>query len=144
MIGHLQVFVLSDWLIANQPIEYSETTNGLRWLIPRQKLPWRMNSDSLWPNHVYVAKERHINQFRHWSTGPAYKRSYDTVDLNVTHSSYRPDELHFPTAIDPKFGWPYGHHNLSMKSTPYGLPLNSNDYYTYFLVSIYYIFSLVS
>ncbi|KAE8695611.1 Detected protein of unknown function [Hibiscus syriacus] len=26
MIGHLQVFVLSDWLLADQPIEYSETT----------------------------------------------------------------------------------------------------------------------
>ncbi|PIA61485.1 hypothetical protein AQUCO_00300766v1 [Aquilegia coerulea] len=36
MVGHLQVFVFTDW---SQPIEYSETTNGLRWLIPRQKLP---------------------------------------------------------------------------------------------------------
>ncbi|KAL5797191.1 hypothetical protein ACOSQ2_002011 [Xanthoceras sorbifolium] len=133
MVGHLQVFVLSDWLTANQPIEYSETTKGLRWLIPRQKLPWRKDSASLWPNHVYLAKEKLSKQFGQLSIGSTYKRFYHQVGLNLTNSSYRQHQLLFPTAIDPKFGWPYGHHNISMKNTPYGLPLNSNEYFTYFL-----------
>ncbi|TXG54876.1 hypothetical protein EZV62_020132 [Acer yangbiense] len=133
MVGHLQVFVLSDWLTANQPIEYSETTKGLRWLIPRQKLPWRKDSASLWPNHVYFAKEKLLMQFGHLSIGYAYRRSYHQAGLNLTNSSYTQHQLFFPTAIDPKFGWPYGHRNLSMKNTPYGLPLSSNEYFTYFL-----------
>lgn len=43
MAGHLQVFAFSDWLSASLPIEYSETTRGLRWLIPHAKLPWKMH-----------------------------------------------------------------------------------------------------
>lgn len=52
MLGHLQVFVLSDWLSDRLPVEFSETTRGLRWLIPREKLPWKRKSSSMWPNHL--------------------------------------------------------------------------------------------
>lgn len=43
MAGHLQVFAFSDWLSVSLPIEYRETTRGLRWLIPHAKLPWKMH-----------------------------------------------------------------------------------------------------
>ncbi|KAJ6754471.1 hypothetical protein OIU79_027146 [Salix purpurea] len=36
------------------------------------------------------------------------------------------------TEINLNFGWRHGY-NTSMKSTPYGLPLNSREYLTYFL-----------
>lgn len=41
MAGHLQVFAFSSWLSVSLPIEYHETTIGLRWLIPHAKLPWK-------------------------------------------------------------------------------------------------------
>jgi hypothetical protein len=43
MAGHLQVFAFSDWLSVSLPIEYRETTRGLRWLILHAKLPWKMH-----------------------------------------------------------------------------------------------------
>ncbi|KAK8672455.1 hypothetical protein V6N13_110824 [Hibiscus sabdariffa] len=119
MIGHLQVFVLSDWLLADQPIEYSETTKGLRWLIPRQKLPWKKNGCSTWPNNVYLDQGRFLKR-----SGRAYH------DIEFINSSYMPQKLQFPTKIDPKF---HGRHNISKENTPFGLPLNSNEYFTFFL-----------
>ncbi|WCJ27462.1 hypothetical protein M5689_009205 [Euphorbia peplus] len=106
LYGHLQVFVLSDWLSVNHPIEYSETTGGLRWLIPRGKLPWKKHNTSTWHNHFYMAEE-----------------------LSYSSLPYRPPLV---TEIDSNFGW-LRQHNLSMKSGPYGLPLSSREYFTYFL-----------
>ncbi|XP_047314277.1 uncharacterized protein LOC124918052 isoform X2 [Impatiens glandulifera] len=40
MVGHLQVFVLANWISINLPLVYVETTRGLRWIIPHKKLPW--------------------------------------------------------------------------------------------------------
>lgn len=140
MVGHLQVFVLSDWLSANQPIEYSETTKGLRWLIPRQKLPWRKDSASVWPNHVYLASRKLTKQYRCLSIGTSHERSYHQTGLNLTTLSCTQYELPFPIVmIDLKFGWPYGRHNISIKNAPYGLLFNSSEYFTYFLVSICHI-----
>ncbi|XP_040968481.1 uncharacterized protein [Gossypium hirsutum] len=119
MIGHLQVFVLSDWLLADQTIEYSETTKGLRWLIPRQKLPWKKNGSSLWPNNVYLDLGRFLKRRR---------RAYHAIGL--INWSYMPQKLLFPTEIDPKF---HGRHNISKENTPFGLPLSSNEYFTFFL-----------
>ncbi|KAI5604519.1 hypothetical protein BDE02_01G293500 [Populus trichocarpa] len=121
--GHLQVFVLSDWLSASHPIEYSETTKGLRWLIPRQKLPWKDGGTSIWPNHVYLAKEnlRILSlEYHNW------------FNTNLNSSSNMEDQLPFQTEINLNFGWRHGY-STSMKSTPYGLPLNSREYFTYFL-----------
>lgn len=123
MIGHLQVFVLSDWLLADQPIEYSETTKGLRWLIPRQKVPWKKNGRLLWPNNVYLDLGRFLKRPR---------RAYHEIGL--INWSYMPQKLLFPTEIDPKF---QGRHNISKENTPFGLPLSSNEYFTFFLVGIF-------
>ncbi|KAK9225475.1 hypothetical protein WN943_010517 [Citrus x changshan-huyou] len=133
MVGHLQVFVLSDWFLANQPIEYSETTKGLRWLIPRQKLPWRNDSASVWPNHVYLAKERLTEQFRYLPIGSSHEGSYHQIGLNLTSSSCIRCELPFPTVTNQKFSWPDGRYNVSIKNAPYGQFLNSSEYFTYFL-----------
>ncbi|BBH00535.1 hypothetical protein Prudu_010547 [Prunus dulcis] len=103
MVGHLQVFVLSDWLSVNQPIEYLETTKGLRWLIPRQKLPWKKDSTLVWP-------------------------CQEKLERKLSISSH---EVPVPIEVDPKPGWLHGQHNMRM--TPYGLPLHSNEYFTYFL-----------
>ncbi|XP_002966003.2 uncharacterized protein LOC9652023 isoform X1 [Selaginella moellendorffii] len=41
MVGHLQVFALSERLtVRSVPLEYSESVRGLRWLIPHVKVPW--------------------------------------------------------------------------------------------------------
>ncbi|KAH9315091.1 hypothetical protein KI387_023718, partial [Taxus chinensis] len=47
MAGHLQVFAFSSWLSVSLPIEYHETTMGLRWLIPHAKLPWKRHETML-------------------------------------------------------------------------------------------------
>ncbi|XWS44002.1 hypothetical protein CRYUN_Cryun15aG0007900 [Craigia yunnanensis] len=132
MIGHLQVFVLSDWLLADQSIEYSETTKGLRWLIPRQKLPWKKNDSSIWPNNVYLDQGNFVKRSSSWSRGyNSHERTYHDIDLD--NSSYVREKLLFPIAINPKFSWLHGRRNISKKNTPFGLPLSSNEYFTYFL-----------
>ncbi|XP_039047297.1 uncharacterized protein LOC120187714 [Hibiscus syriacus] len=119
MIGLLQVFVLSDWLLADQTIEYSETTKGLRWLIPRQKLPWKKNGCSFWPHNVYLDQGRLL------------KRSFRAYrDIQFINPSNMPQKLRFPSEIDPNF---HGRHNISKENTPFGLPLTSNEYFTFFL-----------
>ncbi|XP_059449067.1 uncharacterized protein LOC132179363 isoform X2 [Corylus avellana] len=114
MVGHLQVFVLSDWFTVNQPIEYCETTKGLRWLIPRQKLPWSRDSAPISPKHVYLAEEKLAWKLRSLATGwSSHEMTNQPIDLNFINSSYM--------------------HSISSKSTPYGLPLNSNEYFINFL-----------
>ncbi|XVF57778.1 hypothetical protein PTKIN_Ptkin07bG0009500 [Pterospermum kingtungense] len=132
MIGHLQVFVLSDWLLADQSIEYSETTKGLRWLIPRQKLPWKKNSHSIWPNNVYLDQGRFVKTSSSWTTGYiTHERAY--FDIDLYNSSYLQEKLLFPTEIGPNFSRLHGRHNISKENTPFGLPLTSNEYFTFFL-----------
>ncbi|KAM3713300.1 hypothetical protein ACJW31_01G244600 [Castanea mollissima] len=134
MIGHLQVFVLSDWLLVNQPIEYSETMKGLQWLIPHQKLPWNRNCPSIWPNHVNLAGKKLAQNLSVLATGwSSHKITNQKIDLNLTNSSYMHHEQPFPIEIDPMSVWLHGQHNISTKDTPYGLPLNSIEYVTYFL-----------
>lgn len=138
MVGHLQVFVLSDWLSVNQPIEYSETTKGLRWLIPHQKLPWKRDSASVWPNHIYLAEEeltvKLSSIFEGW---PLNKTANSQIDSCLTNiSCARLND------VEPKPGWLYGQHNVSMKRAPYGQTLDSKEYFIYFLVSIYFMQSV--
>ncbi|XP_017975918.1 PREDICTED: uncharacterized protein LOC18601011 isoform X1 [Theobroma cacao] len=132
MIGHLQVFVLSDWLLSDQPIEYSETTKGLRWLIPRQKLPWKRNGYSIWPNNVYLDQGRFVKRPSSWFSGYlSDERAYH--DIGLDNSSYVQRKLLFPAEIDSKFSWLHGRQNISKEDSPFGLPLNSNEYFTFFL-----------
>ncbi|KAK9272044.1 hypothetical protein L1049_002413 [Liquidambar formosana] len=134
MVGHLQVFVLSDWLSDSLPVEYSETAKGLKWLIPRAKLPWKRESTSIWPNHFYLAEEKLRTLYSGLSIGyPSHGRPYHSINLNSTKSSFLQHELPFPPEIDPKVGWLHKPYNISMKNAPYGLPLDSNEYFIYFL-----------
>ncbi|KAM1009203.1 hypothetical protein ACFX13_045504 [Malus domestica] len=114
MVGHLQVFVLSDWLPVNQPIEYLETTKGLRWLIPRQKLPWKKDNSSDWPHQEKLETTTSTE-----------------IDICFTNSSYMWYDIPVPIEVYPKSGWLHGQY--SMRMPPYGQPLNSNEYFTYFL-----------
>lgn len=129
MVGHLQVFVLSDWLSVNQPIKFSATAKGLRWLIPHQKLPWKHDSVSDWPNHIYLKEEKLANKF-------------NTISLNKT-ANYQINSclgnIYCPRLqnIEQKPGWLQGKYNISLKKAPYGLPLDTKEYFIYFLVSIY-------
>ncbi|XP_065878867.1 uncharacterized protein [Euphorbia lathyris] len=129
LYGHLQVFVLSDWLSVNHPVEYSETTEGLRWLIPRGKLPWKKHNTSTWHNHFHLSEEL---SYPLSPVFPYHKRPNPGFDMNLTDSLSLLDPPAFVMEIDSNFGWLH-QHNLSMKSGPYGLPLNSREYFTYFL-----------
>lgn len=131
MVGHLQVFVLSDWLSVNQPIEYLETTKGLRWLIPRQNLPWKKDSTSVWPSQEKLERKFSTS----YVGGSSHEGTRSETDIYLTNSSYMRHGLPVPIEADSNSGWLHGLH--SMRMTPYGLPLHSNEYFTYFLVSIY-------
>lgn len=140
MVGHIQVFVFSDWLSRNQPIEYSETTKGLRWLIPHQKLPWDKDSTSEWPNHVFLAEDRFTTKSSTFSEGwsSTEKANYQ-IDFHLTNKSY----MHsVPLDIDPTSDQLREQPNMNMRNIPYGLTLDTREYFIYFLVSICFVQSV--
>ncbi|XP_052190857.1 uncharacterized protein LOC127800341 isoform X2 [Diospyros lotus] len=135
MVGHLQVFVLADWLLVYLPVEYFETTKGLRWLLPRQKLPWKKASSSMWPNKLYTTEmELEVKQ-RQSSYGlPSSEGAQCAYKLNLTsYSSYSQGRRPISTGTYRKNGWLPVLDNVTMKNLPYGLPLDSTEYFTYFL-----------
>lgn len=138
MVGHLQVFVLADWILVSLPVEYSETTKGLRWLLPREKLPWKKKSSSMWPSNLYTSETKLEMEESHSSIGIPYNtRAYRAYPPNLTtFSSNLQQGLPIPKVIYPKSGWLPGQQNITMKNIQYGLPLRSSEYFTYFLVSI--------
>lgn len=142
MVGHLQVFVLADWISVSLPVEYSETTKGLRWLLPREKLPWKKKSSSMWPSNLYTSETKLEMEESHSSIGIPYNtRAYRAYQPNLTaFSSNVQQGPSIPTVIYPKSSWIPGQQNITMKNIPYGLPLRSDEYFTYFLVSINLIF----
>ncbi|KAJ8750322.1 hypothetical protein K2173_014237 [Erythroxylum novogranatense] len=123
LLGHLQVFVLSDWISLNHPAEYSETTKGLRWLLPRQKLPWKEDCTSVWPNHFDLT-EKYINSSR-----PGFLDHemlyHPSAPLTLQHQISR------PTEINQIGGRLQGH--IGSENTSYGLPLNSREYFIHLL-----------
>ncbi|KAJ7970605.1 Transmembrane protein [Quillaja saponaria] len=133
MVGHLQVFVLSDWYSVNKPTEYSETIGGLRWLIPRQKLPWKTDSVPILPNPVLVTEGKLAEQSHDFSIGAPSDGRASQIDSNLTSSSYIEHELPLPLEIAPKSVSLQGQKNISKINTFYGLPLSSNEYFSYFL-----------
>ncbi|KAG5534704.1 hypothetical protein RHGRI_022736 [Rhododendron griersonianum] len=135
MVGHLQVFVLADWILVSLPVEYSETTKGLRWLLPREKLPWKKKSSSMWPSKLYTSETKLEMEESHSSIGIPYNaRAYHAYQPNLTtFSSNLQQGPPIPTVIYPKSGWLPGQQNITMKNIQYGLPLRSSEYFTYFL-----------
>ncbi|KHN40962.1 hypothetical protein glysoja_039369 [Glycine soja] len=118
MIGHLQVFALTSWFSTNQFIKYSETTRGLRWLIPHHKLPWK--KIDTWKKLGWRSNGQ--------SAGERDQQQTDLMSL-----SYIDPKLSFQTENTTNFGRFHNQHDLSKTSTLYGLPLNSIEYFTYFL-----------
>ena len=131
MIGHLQVFALTSWFSTNQFIKYSETTRGLRWLIPHHKLPWK--KIDTWSS--ILEREKLAGRSNGLSAGEhSYNRDQQQNDL--MNLSYIDHKLSFQTENTTKFGRFHNQNDLSKKSTLYGLPHNSIEYFTYFLVSL--------
>ncbi|KAJ8634194.1 hypothetical protein MRB53_027530 [Persea americana] len=167
-IGHLQVFVFSDWLSVSLPIEYSETTKGLRWLIPREKLPWKKEDISMWPQYpsAYEVPRKLSMDSRGMSGGYSLSvimgMKYSVGSNSSSIASLLQNKMPSPNHATPLpiiskhygiRGWPtkvptssfqdtcrsddvgdpHSQHNVNVKSTPYGLPLNSSEYFIYFL-----------
>ncbi|KAF8378009.1 hypothetical protein HHK36_029342 [Tetracentron sinense] len=137
MVGHLQVFVLSDWLLVGPPVDYSETTRGLRWLIPREKLPWNKDSTSIWPKYESPSEgpNKLSMKYRGLSMGSTlYEiRSRHSIESNSHNISYLQHGFPMPTELLSKVGGLNGKQNVSMKNTPYGQDLDASEYFVYFL-----------
>ncbi|XP_077250353.1 uncharacterized protein LOC143889862 isoform X2 [Tasmannia lanceolata] len=108
-VGHLQVFVFSDWLSVSLPIEYSETTKGLRWLVPREKLPWKKEDAYVWPHY------------------PSPYEGPNKLSMKWEFISS------YPGPCKSEIGGLHRRQNVSMRGIPYGLPLDSSEYFIYFL-----------
>lgn len=135
------MFALSDCLSLTLPVEYSATTKGLRWLIPRQKLPWTKDHSEHGYSHSYQAVARHTRKSGDSTiklhAGEEMEHSLDLHPTNFSKSLHQ--GLPLPVNIYPKSNRPVTHQNVTIKNTPYGLTLSSDEYYTYFLVSVAYI-----
>ncbi|KAL6139426.1 hypothetical protein ACLB2K_057730 [Fragaria x ananassa] len=84
LVGHLQVFVLSDWLSVNQPIEYFETTK-----------------ENLQRKSIALS-----------ARGSSHKGAiYESYPVN---SSYMCNGVPVPIEMGPKSGWLLGQHNMHM------------------------------
>ncbi|XP_027922299.1 uncharacterized protein LOC114180015 [Vigna unguiculata] len=128
MVGHLQVFALTSWFSTNQYIKYSETTRGLRWLIPHHKLPWK-NYDTwffVWEREKLEGRSNGLSSVEH-----AYNKDQQHSDF--MNLSYVDHKLSFQSENTTKYGRLHNQHDISKTSTLYGLPLNSVEYFTYFL-----------
>jgi len=131
MVGHLQVFALTSWFSTNQCIKYSETTRGLRWLIPHHKLPWKKYDTwfSVWEIEKLEGRSNGLSSGEH-----SYNKDQQHNDfMNLPYIDHK---LSFPSENTTKSGWVHNQHDISKTSTLYGLPLNSVEYFTYFLVSL--------
>ncbi|KAI9084061.1 hypothetical protein K1719_034057 [Acacia pycnantha] len=132
MIGHLQVFALSGWFSVNQPIEYSEATRGLQWLIPHHKLPWKDVGTSISDNEGFPEKEKFLT-INDGLFVRAKSHNRDRHQNDSTNSSYAEQVAALPRENNSKPGWLPHQHNFSIKITSFGQPLSSSEYFSYFL-----------
>ncbi|KAK4282247.1 hypothetical protein QN277_013647 [Acacia crassicarpa] len=132
MIGHLQVFALSGWFSVNQPIEYSEATRGLQWLIPHHKLPWKDVGSSISDNKGFPEKEIFFS-INDGLFVRAKSHNRDRHQNDSTNSSYAEHVAALPSENNSKPGWLPYQHNFSIKITSFGQPLSSGEYFSYFL-----------
>ncbi|WVZ07629.1 hypothetical protein V8G54_020975 [Vigna mungo] len=128
MVGHLQVFALTSWFSTNQYIKYSETTRGLWWLIPHHKLPWK-NYDT-W---LSVCEREKLEGRRNGLYSGEHSYNKDQKHSDLMNLSYVDHKLSFQSENTTKDGRLHNQHDISKTSTLYGLPLNSVEYFTYFL-----------
>ncbi|TKY63063.1 hypothetical protein E2542_SST12928 [Spatholobus suberectus] len=126
VVGHLQVFALTSWFSTNEFIKYSETTRGLRWLIPHYKLPWK-KFDS-WSS--ILEREKLGGRSNDLSAGERDQQQTALMSLSYIDHNHK---LSFQAENTTKYGWLHNQHDISKTSTLYGLPLNSIEYFTYFL-----------
>lgn len=137
MIGHLQIIVLSDFFSENLPIDFSETVKGLKWLIPHNKLPWSHGKTSTWPHHLHKFEQHTNKSFVGQLLGyPSVAPPHQHLISSNLSSHQHGRELPVPTDQGAKNIW-LNENNVSIKSTPFGQPLNSGEYFMYFLVSIF-------
>ncbi|KAK9108488.1 hypothetical protein Syun_024499 [Stephania yunnanensis] len=135
MVGHLQVFVLSNWISASLPLEYSETTKGLSWLIPREKLPWKAKNTSITGSYDSLSKRqnKHATKLKNLLEIPTYNQgSYDSAMLNSESFPQHRDSSS-PLDILSNIDGMHHHQAVNMRSTSYGLPMNRSEYFDYFL-----------
>ncbi|MCL7029322.1 hypothetical protein MKW94_017286 [Papaver nudicaule] len=107
MVGHLQVFVFSDRMSRSLPLEYTETTTGLRWLIPRENLPWKKENSSIWNYYSLSENENELSV------------SQQDYELAVTNGSEISGLQEIP--------------NAGIRNTSYGQPLESDEYFIHFM-----------
>lgn len=137
MIGHLQIFALSGWFSVNQPIVYSETIRGLQWLIPHHKIPWKDVGSSTSDNKRFLEEKNSRNDGL-FVGAKFHKRDHHQNEF--TNSSYVEHAAKLQSEKDSNLGWLPHQHSISIKSTSFGQPLNSGEYFSYFLVSMLYHF----
>ncbi|XP_038989295.1 uncharacterized protein LOC103718327 isoform X2 [Phoenix dactylifera] len=156
MAGHLQVFVLSDWYSVGLPAEYSETTRGLRWLLPRAKLPWKKEDTPTWPNYPssYIVFSNISKKYDKGSLLGIKRGQHSLAPRSNCASTpsrqpmISPDSEIFkkimerkrscevnsaPTYRGSEFGMFKQKQNVTMADIPYGQLLNSEEYFIHFL-----------
>lgn len=144
-VGHIQVLVLSDWLSVSLPVEYSETTKGLRWLIPRERLPWKKMGTQLWPQHFMDDNKKLNNVPSDMKPSPLRPRKIaspsttliDKVPFLPSHCPNWTSSMEKEGSSSHCRSWSGGLHsnpNVSMMDAAYGLPLESSEYFVYFMV----------
>ncbi|XP_039124387.1 uncharacterized protein LOC120260879 [Dioscorea cayenensis subsp. rotundata] len=157
MVGHLQVFALSNWYSVSLPAEYSDMTRGLWWLIPRERLPWNKDTLPIWSNHSqfegsadhleknardYISKEErrlfsyvHSSEYRFSSTPPLVRQSHDDAVERIRFAKY--GNVHQSDLVQKdirsKLGVLSGQQNSDIASVASVPPLSSEEYFIYFL-----------
>ncbi|KAI3843899.1 hypothetical protein MKX03_001749 [Papaver bracteatum] len=106
MVGHLQVFVFSDRMSRNLPLEYTEMTKGLRWLIPCEDLPWKKKKSYIWNYYSLSNNENELSLNQQ-------------DELAIMNGSEISGLQELP--------------NVSTRNTSYGQPLDSDEYFIHFM-----------
>ncbi|RZC60074.1 hypothetical protein C5167_021840 [Papaver somniferum] len=108
MVGHLQLFAFSDRMSRSLPLEYTETTRGLRWLIPCEDLPWKKEKSSIWNYYSLSNNENEL-----------LLSQQDELALAVMNGSEISGLQELP--------------NVSIRNTSYGQPLDADEYFIHFM-----------
>ncbi|CAM6127196.1 unnamed protein product [Calypogeia fissa] len=141
MATHLQVFALSDWLCTSLPVEYRETTRGLRWMIPHVNPPWQKQNNSAIlsspllqqvadPNEP-VLKLVPLERRKLLAPQDYFVNEYSRFGLDFEDWQYRGDRIDFGYTEGPHWR---NRRKLGVNMTLYGPALGPTGYATYFQV----------